>query len=49
MVLITLCVWTGEGGVEDLFQLINRDTISLHSASLALYLSPIAFALRLSH
>lgn len=36
MVLITPYVWTGEGGVEVLFQLINRDTVLLRSLCLLL-------------
>lgn len=36
VVLITPYVWTGEGGVEVLFQLINRDTVLLRSLCLLL-------------
>lgn len=36
VVLITPYVWTGEGGVEVLFQLINRDTVLLCSVCVSL-------------
>ncbi len=53
VVLITPYVWTGEGGVEVLFLLINRDTVLLRSlclsVSLSFSLSPLPSTLRLSH
>lgn len=39
VVLITPYVWTGECGVEVLFQLINRDTVVLQSLCLSFVLS----------
>lgn len=39
VVLITPYVWTGECGVEVLFQLINRDTVVLQCLCLSFFLS----------